>query len=271
MSAKNVHTQLVGRIQVEGGYLDAMLCMDRDRPDEAMIHFWSNQANSTTKPGAFLFNGIVRSDGRIDLSSNLRYSIDSAGALIVAPAAEQTPPGSLKASIWPKSKSKFTGTWIAADGIQRSIEFDPTPTGPKIKPRRCRTWNDFKIWGSRVSANNHIGLFRGHCSNEFTLSTSLHRTGATRLERFAAEMLPTFTAHAETVLNRRIDLNDPRDYSSSMALAQHHGLPTPLMDWTVSPYIAAFFAFSDALETGSSRPDVTHVRIYGVTDLRRIL
>ncbi|MGO4881237.1 MAG: FRG domain-containing protein [Bryobacteraceae bacterium] len=140
-----------------------------------------------------------------------------------------------------------------------------------------KSWSDFEgklreIEDKRSTESGqtlHEPLFRGLGDSTWTLATTLER--AYQLEY--REPKPTFLKHyrkvlaskpaIETLSGKRWDqLPEPDEFnpgpdstrldknlekhpgvSEYLVYLRHHGFPSPLLDWTASPYVAAFFAF----------------------------
>ncbi len=122
-------------------------------------------------------------------------------------------------------------------------------TGVRIVP--CQSWDDF-INAMRADGRNPTAdtLYRGHASRLWPLSSEFERKlsivdgtpNVAALQAVCSAHLAAFQEMAAGLLG-----NEARNFTEDdwWALGRHNGLNTPLLDWSRSPYVSSFFAFSD--------------------------
>ncbi len=161
----------------------------------------------------------------------------------------------------------------------------------KTLPLRLETvknWDDFELKLQKLHAGREQYikepgdyasplLFRGQADARWELESTLEREiSGTKLVDYyrvihaSKPNIESFTSHTWDIPSYEQYSNDSCNgdllslhklFSSApiyeyMAYLRHSGFPSPLLDWTASPYIAAFFAFNDV------KKDTEEVAIY---------
>ena len=134
-----------------------------------------------------------------------------------------------------------------------------------ISAHDLKSWNEFFDFIRIKHSNCPAFIYRGEACSEWKVESTLDRLE----QRFPTRpnfsgSIPSYFDHPPT--SREIHLKafkeavrgkriiNPPDLTEDewWALAQHHGLATPMLDWTYSPFFALFFAFEEEKYIDSS-------------------
>ena len=135
-----------------------------------------------------------------------------------------------------------------------------------MKTIELEKFEEFTPWVDQNIGEIQL-LFRGQSNSEWDLETTLERdfgknigleyyykrvcVAKPQIETYTGERwtIPDFNQYQEWIKKCRGDnINFAFDFMGYefMAYLRHHGFPSPLLDWSRSPFVAAFFAFRHA-------------------------
>ena len=106
------------------------------------------------------------------------------------------------------------------------------------------SWNELQdtlyadSWNPALQRYRSHFVFRGLSNKNYRLETTLIRLGG-NIVKLEPHLLRNFRKYAH---QNNVERNSIWHW---LSVAKHHGLPTRLLDWTYSPFVAMHFATAD--------------------------
>ena len=161
-----------------------------------------------------------------------------------------------------------------------------------VRVTQCDSWDDF-IQALRVTKNKPPvrRTYRGHANPRWKLASAWERLIDHQQQLFRSAGLD-IDVRRDYGLNISDELPDDnwlirfKELAATMpdlpdhanwtkvdwwAFGRHYGLNTPLLDWSRSPFIAAFWAFTGRVFTKNIQPEITPLKYYKLASTKPVV
>ena len=142
-----------------------------------------------------------------------------------------------------------------SENPSQSFEITADHVSGRIPVTRIEHWRDFSSLLESPFFNrvDEQSIFRGHRRFDWEMTPTLARVTENGIvtEEIAKQQLDMFrkAIRGRIADHSLLDDENEREHDELWSIGQHHGLMTPLLDWTYSPYVALFFAFAKEDQT----------------------
>jgi FRG domain len=112
-------------------------------------------------------------------------------------------------------------------------------------------------------------LFRGHRDAEWPIESTLNRHRAYFSSPILGHDIDEMISHFIVRL-KSIDVTPPfssNDRRARLEYARHYGVPSPLIDFSLSPYVALFFAFNGVRPRDAKKTDHAAICCLNINEL----